>query len=169
MGKIGPQSALSLTIGSPTALNVCEPDVPTFAPSGCEWPRIVAKNPFTPLQAGQAVPISELLEYRPGTCSQLTQMLFGIPLRNPEWSLEGIQDPSLYEHHGLVPFSFLPGPDLPGSLELSSVRLRSNTSADGNDILVKTVFQYRRDDPLGQFPAVYHGNFQCIFSLRSSP
>lgn len=153
-----------------TPVNVCEPDVPTYAPSGCEWPRIVAKNPFTPLQAEQAVPISELLEYRPGTCSQITQMQFALPLRDPTWSLEGLQDPSLYEHHGLVPFSFLPGPDLPGSLELSSVRLRPNTSTDRNIISVtRIVYQYRRDDPLGQFPALYHGNFSCIFSLISSP
>ncbi len=153
-----------------TPVNVCEPDVPTYAPSGCEWPRIVAKDPFTPLQAGQAVPISELIEYRPGTCSQITQMEFGVPLRDPTWSLEGIQDPSIYEHHGLVGFSFLPGPTFPGSLEPSSVRLRPNGSTDRNSISVGPIlYQYRRDDPLGQFPALYHGNFQCIFRLRSSP
>ncbi len=151
-----------------TPVNVCEPDVPSYTPSGCELPRLVAKNPFTPLQAGQAVPISELFEYRPGTCSQITQMLFALPLRSSEYSFEGLQDPSLYEHHNLVPFSFLPGPDLP-ALEPSSVRLRPNTSTERSIGVGKIVFQYRRHDPLGQFPAVYHGNFQCIFSLRSSP
>nr|WP_281721521.1 hypothetical protein [Nitrosomonas nitrosa] len=163
LGKVGQHGALTLTIGSGSPLNVCEPDVQTYAPSGCEWPRIVAKNPFTPLQAGQPVPLSELVEYRPGTCSQLTQMLFGLPLRDTEWSLEGLPDPYPYNE---VQFSFLQGPDVhgPSILELSSVRLRPNTSTDRN-IHVRMVYNY-----LGNSQGtLYQGSFGCIFSLRSDP
>ncbi len=68
LGKVGAQNALSLTIGAGTPLNICEADVPTYAESGCEFPRLVARNPFTPIPSGQAVPLFDLVLLKPGTC-----------------------------------------------------------------------------------------------------
>lgn len=71
-----------------TPLNVCEPDVPTYAPSGCEWPRLVAKNPFTPIPAGQAVPLSDLVLVKPGTCPvELNVSLTVSPISQFNWTL----------------------------------------------------------------------------------
>ncbi len=69
-------------------INVCEPDVPTYAPNGCEWPRLVAKNPFTPIPAGQAVPLSDLVLVKPGTCPvELNVSLTVSPIFDFNWTL----------------------------------------------------------------------------------
>jgi hypothetical protein len=178
LGKVGPQSALSLTIGSGSPLNVCEADVPTYAPSGCEWPRIVAKNPYTPLQAGQVIPFSELIEYRPGTCPAIKSMEFGFKLSSaPNLNFVGLLD-YWRTVHGAVELSYLgaslyrQGAGAYGSItgfdpqDPASVSLQSTAPTNPNINIYPIAFRYDGDDPF--VPALRSGLFSCTFRQEAS-
>ena len=166
LGKLGPQSAVSLTIGLAVAVNSCEADVPTYAPSGCEMPRIVAKNPYTPLQAGQAVPFSELVEYRPGTCAEITDMQFWFFLSSvPNVSLVGV-NPRPNPGGSVAAFTFLSNPNLSDNNKgqaPSSVTLQSTVPADPRINIPFSVAYYS-----GPWePPLIHG-FTCSFTQAAN-
>ncbi|MEK6631859.1 MAG: hypothetical protein AABY94_00970 [Nitrospirota bacterium] len=165
LGKVGPQSALSLTIGSGAPLNVCQADVPTYAPSGCEWPRIVAKNPYTPLKAGQAVLVSELFEYRPGTCSEITKMTMSIGYDRIRgtWEVGGIPD---YYVTNFRDFggSFLPT-STPPPYPLGSITLKPIVSTDPIIFINSIWTTYYGDDPYQ--PSIKSGYINCTFRQES--
>lgn len=65
-------------------LNVCELDVPSYAPSGCELPRLIARNPYTPIPSEQPIAFSELVTFSSGTCGG-TDEYFQISPRGSNW------------------------------------------------------------------------------------
>ena len=164
LGKVGPQSALSLTIGSWAPLNVCEADVPTYAPSGCEWPRIVARNPYTPLQAGRSVSISDLLVYRPGTCNPITKMTMMLPFSGTNWNLLGIPD-GYRGQYAWAAFSYLPTSQS-AHLDLSSIALEPSIPASSTINISSIWTVYSGDDPY--VPALKSGYINCTFRQETS-
>lgn len=71
-----------------TVANVCEADVPTYAPSGCELPRLVAKNPYTPIPAGRPITLAEIVQFKAGSC-HVTDVILNIFLRSgTNWTLQ---------------------------------------------------------------------------------
>ncbi|MEK7762426.1 MAG: hypothetical protein AAB433_12655 [Nitrospirota bacterium] len=150
-----------------TVVNVCEPDVPTYAPSGCEWPRVVAKYPFTPLHAGQTVPFSELIEYRPGTCAEIELMdLYvndGFSQTGPNWTFGGLRDRSISDR-----FSFLPNHPFPSAIySLSEVTIVLAQSIPTPSQVRLSMYARYYSNPV--LPALVRDeNFACSFGVEAS-
>jgi len=144
-GIVGSPSTASLTItGSAAPLNVCEPDVPTYAPSGCELPRLVARNPYTPISAGQITTISDLFLYKAGSCGA-TSAALNVPYSGSNWTLDGISS-SYKQSWNDAKFNFL-SPQVYPLLDMASIILRPTTAGPLNI----TVW-FRADDNSGGLP-----------------
>ena len=135
------------------------------AASGCEWPRIVAKNPYTPLQVGQAVPFLELFEYRPGTCSEITKSNMSIlydSIRGT-WEVGGIPDYYVTNRNAFGG-SFLPT-STPPPYPLGSITLKPIVSTDPIIFINSIWTAYNGDDPYQ--PSIKSGYINCTFRQES--
>lgn len=140
-----------------TVANVCKTDEPTYAPSGCELPRLVAKNPYTPIPAGQAVPLSEVIGVLPGTCGDDTAYIH-VDMSGVNWKLliPETVDISTWRSGGSIPVSFMKSPsdgsgtphsDLislqptaPGSIALIGNHLYSYNYLTGSRLLIRRYY-----------------------------
>ncbi|MEQ1844040.1 MAG: hypothetical protein ABL983_00505 [Nitrospira sp.] len=170
LGKIGPQGALSLTIGSGAPLNVCEADVPTYAPSGCELPRLVARNAYTPIPAGQALPLPELMLISIGTCGVDVVTLHVNSRTGSNWALE-IPEPANTlligsDHVSMFPVS--PSwPSPPYAPDWATVFV--HPSSPGS-ISVPMTYQANvklGDAPFGFGALIKFGSFNCVFQQET--
>lgn len=165
LGKVGHHRALSLTIGSGSPLNVCEPDVPTRAESGCELPRLVARNPFTPIPTGQAVPLSDLVLVKPGTCRIENLYLQVLSFSGSNWRLN-IPEPykSLWPN-GFI--TFTPIWSLTQLTDVPDLSLVSVQSTSTGAIHMRMYYRaFYIDDGIDH--TIHQPTLQCTFQQEES-